>query len=314
MAAIAMCTLVVHQEGKMKRQLTQLVVIADYGDGLALREVALALQCALPGVSITYLNVPAFNTIGAGFAASQLARRTLRDPGRTALLINVDPRFQTETPLPDGAGAPFFCARLDSGVWVFSPNAGFSLSFVKPRIRELAQLSGGAGSGQFRSRDDFPDLMAQALRQNGQKLSELSQLLTTIPDFAPAGVVALWVDGYGNVKTSLTRGQAVAQGWAPGQQLSVWFGGQGTDYSRTVACATSIMGVPHGTFVLAPGSSGDPRDPYMEFAVRAGGRYGENSGYGEDSGAKRLGGYVQPGDVFRIAFSTPRHASKQARA
>mgnify|MGYP001618515948 FL=1 len=54
----------------MKRQLAQLIVVADYGDGLAWGELELALQDAFPGVSLTFLNVPPYRTLAAGFTAS----------------------------------------------------------------------------------------------------------------------------------------------------------------------------------------------------------------------------------------------------
>lgn len=80
-------------------------------------------------------------------------------------------------------------------------------------------------------------------------------------------------------------------------------GGPGADYPMPVTCATSIMGVAPGTLVLAPGSSGDPKNPYMEFAVRSRGS-GE-----DDTGASRLGN-PQAGDLLKVTFP-PRVAHTQ---
>lgn len=242
-------------------------VVADYGPvgDLAWSELYAALMRQLLGWQMIATVVPKFNTVAAGFASAQLARGL--NSTSDGILINVDPRTDSGTPVADGAGAPFVCAVLDNGVRVFSPNAGYCLSFLRPRIKACYLLHAGGANGQFRSRDLFPRLMALVTRNGLQKskwFDGFNQFdLAKIPD-SPPQVVA-FVDGYGNVKTTMTLSQAIAEGWEPGKALLVAVGRRA---KRRVQCASSIMGVAPGQFVFAPGSSGDPSDPYMEFAMR----------------------------------------------
>lgn len=276
-------------------------LVADYGDGLAYTEVDAALSVRFPGVQVIPTNVLPLRTEVAGFVTAQIARRAL-DPQRHCILINVDGRTHTDKPLPNGEGAPFVCATLDSGLRVFSPNSGYSLSWLKGRMVTCQKLSDGNGGSQFRSRDVFPQLMSAVIGGANGNFPDLP--LDQIPDFDPAEPLVLWVDGFGNVKTSITRAQAKPLGWKPGAAFNLMVGGPGADYPMPVTCATSIMGVAPGTLVWAPGSSGDPANPYMEFAVRS-------CGPGDDdSGAKRLSNPV-PGALLKITF--PQRAAEQRR-
>lgn len=267
-------------------------LVADYSDRLAYTEVDVALAVVFPGVQVISTNVPPFRTEVAGFVACQIARAGL-DPQRHCLLINVDGRTHTDQPLVNGEGAPFVCVTLDSGLRVFSPNAGSSLSLLKSRIVACHQLSNGNSKSQFRSRDGFPQLMARVVRGANGNFPDLA--LDQIPDFNPPESLVLWVDGFGNVKTSITRSQAVRLGWKSGAQIMLMVGGRGADHPVQVSCANSIMGVAPGTLVWAPGSSGNPDDPHMEFAVRS---HGPGD---DDCGAKRLSNPA-PGDPLKVSF------------
>ena len=275
----------------MVTRLERIYLVADYGDGLAYAEVDAALASQFPRVQVICVDVPRFETVVAGFAASQIARARL-DPERHCILINVDGRTHTDKPLTNGEGAPFVCATLDSDLRVFGPNAGDSFSFLRRRIVACQKLSNGNGKSQFRSRNVFPELMARVLRGANGRFPDLP--LDQIPKLSPPPMV-LWVDGFGNVKTALTLSQAKQLGWKSGASLMLMVGGRGADYAVPVTCADSIMGVKPGTLVWAPGSSGDPQDPYMEFAVRA---RGPND---DDSGAARLSN-PRAGDLLKITF------------
>ena len=262
-------------------------VVGDYGPAgeMAWSELDIAFSAPTLACRVVPTVVPKFNTIAAGFVAAQLSRGLNR--ACDCLLVNVDPRTDNDRPVSDGSGAPFVGAVLESGLRVFSPNAGHCLSFLKPRIKACYLLHDGCAHGQFRSRDLFPRLIAQVTRQGFGERDAFDR--SKIAD-APLQVVG-FVDGYGNVKTTMTRGQAIASGWAPGKALFVAVGRKG---KRKVLCASSIMGVLPGEFVLAPGSSGDPNDPFMEFAVRA-----IAGSSGRLSGVSRLG-YPEPGTRFDL--------------
>ncbi|MDO8505703.1 MAG: SAM-dependent chlorinase/fluorinase [bacterium] len=272
-------------------------VVADYGQvgDLAWTELRIALASQCRGWQMFSTVVPKFNTPAAGFVAAQIARGL--DRINACILINVDPRTDNRKVVRDGAGAPFVCAVLDNGVLVFSPNAGYSLAFLKSRIKNLYILHNGGANGQFRSRDLFPGLMAQVERTGFVGFQKFD--LAKIPD--PPTQVVGYVDGYGNVKTTMTRSQARVAGWRPGKKMYVMMGSR---RKVEVHCAASIMGVLPGQLALAPGSSGDKNNPYMELAVRATGPSCVRSG------AHSLS-FPQPGTKFDLQSVAKVSASKK---
>lgn len=246
-------------------------LVADYGpvDDLAWAEVIAALRRTLgQDITVEKVVVPPFNTVNGGFRAAQLARGL--DPSHEILVMNVDPRAQAPKGVHDGAGAPFVCAYVNHDnrntcvgpqLRVFTPAAGYSLSLMAPHIGVCYVLHTGDGNGQFRSRDLFPGIIAKVLRSGINDLGARVDL-STIPQI-PKGTV-LHRDGYGNIKLNLTKTQAIKDGWEQGRGVRVTINHIGYE----AWCAPSIMGMSFGTMVLAPGSSGDPKDPFLELASR----------------------------------------------
>ncbi len=268
-------------------------VVGDYGPigDLAWAEVRSAFGRQLLGWKMLPTVVRKFNTIEAGFVAAQLARGL--NAASEGMLINVDGRTDHCRAVADGAGAPFICAVLKSGLKVFGPNAGCSFAFLKSEIAQCYLLHDGNGSGQFRSRDRFPKLMAHCDRKGFEDFTSFDLANIHHP---PAQVVG-YVDGFGNVKIFLTRSQAEDAGWTSGSQMLVRVNGRAMEI---VVCAESIMGVLPGQFVFAPGSSGDPKNPFMEFAVRAKSPKCARSGFS-------MLGYPKPGARVSITpFSETR--------
>lgn len=101
-----------------------------------------------------------------------------------------------------------------------------------------------SGGSQFRSRDIFAGAFAQLVTGDESPLGE------KVPDTAvpppPEGCIA-YVDGYGNLKTTLA-----GAGLQPGTTVSVRTG----EVEREAMVAGGGFEVPDGELAFAPGSSG----------------------------------------------------------
>jgi S-adenosylmethionine hydrolase len=125
-------------------------------------------------------------------------------------------------------------------------NAGHALSFVRDVTEELRWAAVPAAGSQFRSRDLFPQSAAAiALGQADALADELDR--TQIPD-VPPDLIA-YVDGYGNLKTTIKGGDSRAN---PGSRVRVRIGG----VEQEAIASDGSFAVEHGQLAFAPGSSG----------------------------------------------------------
>jgi hypothetical protein len=218
-------------------------LVADYGHGdLAFAEVVQRLTMHLPEVVVVPTPVPAFDTVSAGFAVAQLAL-TPGPPGRF-VYHNVAPRADDDDPRPGNRGEELVAAWTDTGTLVVGVDAGHTLSFLAGRIARLHALEVAREGSQFRSRDVFPPVVAELARGDERALGEALDP-AGVPPVPEAAVV--YVDGYGNVKTSWTEPPAES-----GTRVRVSAGG--TEVDATVSDGT--FEVPAGELAFAPGSSG----------------------------------------------------------
>ncbi|HLL69709.1 MAG TPA: hypothetical protein VK453_28945 [Micromonosporaceae bacterium] len=220
-----------------------LTMVADYGTGdLAFAEVRQRLALLLPEADVTTTPVPPFDTVSAGFCVAQLAFGD--GPTDRVIYANVAPRQDRDEPREDNAGERLVAARLPSGVLVVGVAAGASLSFLADEGVPLRAVQVPDAGSQFRSRDVFPNAVADLARGNDELLGES---ITVAP--APQRSV-VYVDGYGNLKTSWYEAPA-----AVGERVRVRIG------EAVVAAVVSdgVFTVPAGEVSFAPGSSGWPR-------------------------------------------------------
>ncbi len=237
-------------------------LIADYGTGdLAFAEVHQRLLLHLPGATVVPTPVPPFDTLAAGFCVGQLA--LTEGPEERLVFHNVAPREDADAPRPGNEGEELVLARLPNGTVVVGPNAGYTFSFVRDEAIELREVPIRGTGSQFRSRDFFPELIATVLSGAGHSLGpELP--ISAVPS-VPERVV-VYVDGYGNLKTSWTDAPASS----------------GSSILVTVGTVTATALVSDGTFAVeqddlsfAPGSSGWPlrsggERSYYEILLRGG--------------------------------------------
>lgn len=240
-------------------------LIADYGTGdPAFAEVAQRLSLALPNSQISLLSVSPFSTLATGFWIAQLGL----NPGPKERLIyhNCAPRQDKSEPRPDNEGEGLTYALLPNGVKVVGVLAGYTLSFVKEHAQVLHTVKVSRGGSQFRSRDVFP-IAAAAIAS--EDFSLLGEVLTPskIPD-APTDRVA-WIDGYGNIKTTIPAHTVHLE---PEAKVVIRVG----DVVSDAVYSDGSFKVKEGTLAFAPGSSGWPTADgtgtlrWMELFLRGG--------------------------------------------
>src|SRR5690606_5043912 len=139
-----------------------------------------------------------------GFVVAQLAlQEESRRPTRTALYVNTAPRQDRRDPRRNNEGVQLVYVKLRNGVEIGVVNSGYSLSFVREEITELRTVLIDLGGSQFRSRDNFPEVIGRMVRQDdfekilGDELSPSG----VIPHFEPD--VIAYRDSFGNLKTGL---------------------------------------------------------------------------------------------------------------
>ena len=237
-------------------------LIADYGAGdLAFAEVSQRLALALPGAQVHATPVAAFDTLAAGFCVAQLA--LTEGPSDRLVIHNVAPRRDQPGPRPANEGERFCAGRTTGGVLVLGPNSGFSFSFCAPELQSFCYLAVPAGGSQFRSRDLLPPVLPAVVAGDGDVVAG-DVPPERVPE-PPESVIA-YVDGYGNLKTTVDDAPA-----PPGARVLVRIG----PVSASAIVSDGTFAVAEGELALAPGSSGWPsrtgrRRAFYELFLRGG--------------------------------------------
>jgi S-adenosylmethionine hydrolase len=257
-------------------------IIADYGQGdLAFAEVVQRIKSLLPDAEPVLLPVPPFATLAAGFCIAQLGLNPA--PAGTLIYHNVAPRQDDEQARQDNEGERLAYARLPTGVRVVGVNAGHAFAFVRDAAEELRWAAVDASWSQFRSRDLFPQVAAAIASGRADALGAVMER-TAIPDVPTARIA--YVDGYGNLKSTLTRG-AIRAG--EGATVRVRIG----DSEHEAIVSDGSFAVAPGQLALAPGSSGwtDPKGVetrWVELFLRGGNAW-ERFGRPEIGAVIRIG-------------------------
>lgn len=167
-------------------------------------------------------------------------------PPDRVVYANVAPRADEDAPREDDDGEGLVAARLPNGVLVVAVDAGHAFSFLRDEADTLHAVAVPATGSQFRSRDAFPEQVARLVRGDDAVLGR-----ALAPDAFPAPPPAtlLYVDGYGNLKTSWYEPPAPS-----GTRVTVRI--DGTSVRATASDGT--FAVPAGEVSFAPGSSGWP--------------------------------------------------------
>ncbi len=239
-------------------------IVADYGTGdLAFAEVVQRIKIRLPDAEFVSVPVPPFSTLAAGFCIAQLGLHPA--PPGTLIYHNVAPREDDRRARWGNAGERLAYARLPTGVRVIGVNAGYTFSFIKDLAEQFRWTVSPTEGSQFRSRDVFPEAAAAIALGLPMTLGDEINP-DTLP--APPSSVIAYVDGYGNLKTTVAYD---AEKVRPGRRIHVCVNERG--HEATVS--DGAFSVRHGELAFAPGSSGWPTRAghevrWMEIFLRGG--------------------------------------------
>lgn len=234
-------------------------VITDYGtNDPAFGEVIMRLQAMTLDLEpmIFPTSVDFSDTTAAGFWIYQYAMGKATDQ---VLFIysNVAPRKVQRKAMQNNSGEGLKYAKLTNGVEIVAVNSEYIFSFVKPFLQEFKDISVSNQGTQFRSRDNYPRIVEEIMHGNRASLGE-NLPLQSIPD-VPSHRIA-WIDGYGNIKTTIRRSAVSIQ---PGQKVKIEING----VIWTGHMSEGTFGVNHGELAFSAGSSGYD-DPFMEIFLR----------------------------------------------
>jgi hypothetical protein len=222
-------------------------IVADYGVGdLAFAEVVQRIKLHLPDAEPVPVPVPPFSTVAAGFCIAQLGLHPA--PPGTLIYHNVAPREDDPEARLGNEGERLAHARLPTGVRVIGVNAGYALSFIKDVAEKFRWAASPVEGSQFRSRDFFPQTAAAIAL--GLPAALGNEIDTNALPPPPSSVIA-YVDGYGNLKTTIAYD---AKKVRLGEHVRVRINDQ--EHQATVSDGT--FAVRHGDLAFAPGSSGWP--------------------------------------------------------
>ncbi len=237
-------------------------VICDYApNGLEFGEISSRLQYHLNvphGVRIHPTSVPSLDTMGIGFVTAQYAFAP--HEGRMVIYGNAAPRRDKSKAKKDNSDNGIKYARLDNGVEIINVYSEYAFGFVKEHIVEYRDIDCPAGGSQFRSRDFFPERVAQIV--NGDHSSLTKELnIEDIPEI-PHNLLA-WTDGFGNIKTTMRKSDLNKLGLKSGDKVQVILNG----VSMLGVIAEGGFSVDRGVLAVNAGSSGYG-DPFIELFLR----------------------------------------------
>jgi hypothetical protein len=252
-------------------------IVADYGGktgffDLAFAEVKNKIASIMQENNFQHsvtscLSVNAFNTIETGFIVAQLGlNSTLK---QHIIYHNTAPRKDNTEKRKNNDGEGLAMALLPNNVLIVGVFAGYTFSFLK-NIAKIYRLDCQNVGSQFRSRDTFPQAMINIAKEvyiDG--LTDLSKskyclgLIDNIPDIHDNTI--LYIDGYGNIKTSLPASIL-------NEQKAIKTIINETAHNIYVS-TDGIFGTEDGNMVIAKGSSGwngVDNARFLEISLRGG--------------------------------------------
>lgn len=240
-------------------------VICDYApDDLALDEVVNSVEEHLDDDwHVHPASVPNFDTISLAFMLAQLALKEVPAGHERIFLANSAPRKDLAERRVENDGEELYLAVLKNGTRALVVNSGYSLSLIKGYIQQLHKLSIPRKGSQFRSRDFFPMALGKIASGAEDIIGEQLDPNDAIPD--PPHPAVLYVDNFGNIKTSLREGDPFLKELKEGALLTVKIG----HHQLTATFTQGNFNVPEGYAAFGKGSSGWDRR-FFELFVRGG--------------------------------------------
>lgn len=243
----------------------KLIVIADWAsDSLTCQEFKSAFEGYLKenkNPSISFVSSTP-STVHTGFLVSQVVATEERygDPQNTVLFQNTDPRIYTEESIDQAKGAEFIIIRLASNLIVCGPNAGFNFSFLHSKIQKAFTYPGLDKGSQFRSRDLYSRVTAHLTDGMEDELELEEMHINMIPGLSDHYIAH--IDNYGNIKTTITH-ETMKEKFRLGDSINIKI----NEVTKNVRYVSNLFGGTPGELVIYPGSSGNPKNPFIEISV-----------------------------------------------
>ena len=249
-------------QGENMSEKTILHHVDDYvAGGLEFAEIDTRLYQGINNPHEVYIHdtsVPSLDTVALGFVTSQLALAPFE--GRMVIYGNCAPRRTSEKARKNNIDHGIKYAKLKNGVEIVNVWSDYAFGFIKDDIVEFRDLNCPNSGSQFRSRDFFPNVVAQIVNKDYSALStELN--VDDIPEI-PSNIVT-WTDGFGNVKTSMRQSDLEKMGLQPGDKVQVIMNG----VSMLGVLSIGGFQVDRGVLAINAGSSGYD-NPFIELFLR----------------------------------------------
>lgn len=233
-------------------------IVADYGNNdPAFGEVLQRIHSSVADLNPTIFNtaVAFSDTIAGGFWLYQYAMGKSNSP--LFLYSNIAPRKVQRSAMKNNSGEGLKYGKLTNGVEIIAVNSEFVFSFVKPFLQEFKEINVSNQGTQFRSRDNYPQIVSSIMHGDYSCLAE--NLSTSLIPDVPKHRIA-WIDGYGNIKTTIRKSEVK---FSVGNKVLIEI--NGVIWTGIVSDGT--FSVNHGELAFSPGSSGY-EDPFMEIFLR----------------------------------------------
>ena len=231
-------------------------LIADYGVGdPAFAEVVQKLTYLDRKVVVNTVSVPKFSTVATGMWISQFA--TVNAFPGLIIYSNTAPRIKMTEANHQTLGGDFAYTRLNNGTVILAVHTGYCFSFIKNQMVNFKRVNVANSGSQFRSRDFYPDAVMGIA--HGKK-SFIGQDLPLISISKPPVNLIGFVDGYGNLKTTMRQSQCRI---SAGTRVKI----KVNRVVREGVVADHTYKVKDGKISFAPGSTGG-ENRFMEIWVR----------------------------------------------
>jgi len=243
----------------------KLIIIADYSDdSLTSQELHSAFSGYLKSPNKAQISFVAStpSTIHTAFLLNQIVLTEERygHPQETVFFVNTDPRLERDNHIENSRGAKGVIIKLESGIYVTGPNAGYCFSMIRSKISEVFYYSPLDEGSQFRSRDRYPRVVSHLMDYMEDELDLEETNREIIPQLE--GNFVGHIDNYGNIKTTITREEMKGK-YEINDQFSVTIAGR----KEAVRFVDNLFGGQVGELVIYPGSSGHPDNPLLEISA-----------------------------------------------
>ncbi|OGK14875.1 hypothetical protein A3H80_03660 [Candidatus Roizmanbacteria bacterium RIFCSPLOWO2_02_FULL_37_19] len=242
----------------------KLIVIGDYcRDTVVCQEIRSSVDGFLKNQKeskISFISVTP-STIHTSYVLQQIVLTEERYgiPEETVFFVNTDPRIERDSYAPEAEGSKGVIIKLVSGIYVTGPNSGFCFSMIKERIQAVFTYEPLSKGSQFRSRDNYPRIIAHLMDYMEDELETDSSSKDIIKELK--GFYVGHIDNYGNIKTTITHEDL--KGKLSIGDVSVI---EINNTKQEAKYVDNLFGGRVGQLVIYPGSSGRPDNPYMEIS------------------------------------------------